>query len=256
MWGPILAKLERLRALDKQCQGFGAWRHRYRVRPPASAEDIRAAEGRVGVPLPQALRSYYTDVGDGGAGPFYGLLPGRALEGLRPAVPYPGADVLRKLDPDAGKLPSNPDYFEAPEEAITGLVAVVEQGCGHRTCLVATPAAGGLPVGTVVDVSNDGYVIDTGLTLADLYHQWLDKELTAFEAVRDWMEAGKTFGEIQGHLAARFGRHDAGDRIASIADVRKPESLFGPGGNTRFHGASQFPWYEQVLLEWQANNRG
>lgn len=256
MWGPVLAKLERLRAVDRQCQAFGASKHGYTLRPPASAGEIRAAEERLGVALPPVLRSYYAEVANGGAGPHYGLLSARELEGLRPTVPYPGADALRRLDPGAGELPSNPEYFEAPEEAITGLIAVIEQGCGHRTCLVATAAAAGLPVGGVVDVSCDGYVVDTNLTLPDLYHQWLDGELAVFAAVREAMAAGATFAQIQEDLKTRFGRHDAGDRVASIADVRKPESLFGPGGNTTFHGATQFPWYEKVLRAWQAKNRG
>ena len=247
---PVLEKLERLRAIDRQCQAFGAGSHQYVLRPRALAADLDAAEHRLGVHLPPSLRDYYSEVADGGAGPNYGLLSAADVKGLRPAIPYPGAAALRRLDPDAGKW--RPDYFEVPREAITGLLAVIEEGCGHRTCLVATATPGGPGVGSVVYASNDGCVVDTDLTLPELFHQWLDGEPAMFEFVRAAMAAGKTFAQVESEFDAKFGARNAGDRIASIANVPKPESLFGPGGNSRFHGASQFPWYDRVLREWQA----
>jgi len=45
-----------------------------------------------------------------------------------------------------------------------------------------------------------------------------------------------------------------GDRIASFADVPFPEELFGTVHWKIHHGATQFPWYQNVLEEWQAKN--
>lgn len=41
---------------------------------PASEEAARDAENRIGLPLPPLLRRLYTEIGDGGFGPGYGLL--------------------------------------------------------------------------------------------------------------------------------------------------------------------------------------
>ena len=257
VWAEILDKLDRLRALDRRFQAFGAETHRYALRPRASESTVAAAERKLGVSLPDDLRRFYTEVADGGAGPHYGLLPAASLRNpLKAAAPFPGAAALRALDPDAGRDPSYPDYFEAPHEAIAGLLPIIEEGCGHRVCLVATPApdGAGVPCGAVVYVSCDGYVVETRQSLADLYHEWLDRELTHFHAVRDLMAAGKSLDEIEAELRDRHHCHFAADYVSSIADVAKPGSLFGTRGARTYHWAKQKPWFEQVLRAWQARH--
>jgi hypothetical protein len=107
----------------------------------------------------------------------------------------------------------------------------------------------------VVHVSADGYVVETEETLIDIYTEWLDREIERFEAVRSLMSAGKTFVQIQDEMIARFQDYNAGDRIVSVADVPKPASLFGEGNHRIYHGATQYPWYENVLKEWQRRKR-
>lgn len=45
------------------------------VQPPVSLELLDAAEARLGFPLPVLLRRLYVEVGNGGYGPVFGLLP-------------------------------------------------------------------------------------------------------------------------------------------------------------------------------------
>jgi hypothetical protein len=87
--------------------------------------------------------------------------------------------------------------------------------------------------------------------LIDLYAEWLDGEIERFEAIRALMDGGKTFAQIQHEMVRRFQEYNAGDRIASLADVPKPAELFGAGSQRVYHGATQDPWYEGVLKHWQ-----
>jgi len=45
------------------------------IGPPASREQIERCEAALGFPLPELLRRLYAEIGNGGFGPGYGLLP-------------------------------------------------------------------------------------------------------------------------------------------------------------------------------------
>lgn len=71
----VVTMLERLRTLDRGYELFGAANHRYQLGPRADQETISVFEVEHGVRLPEDYRSFLTEVGNGGAGPCYGLLP-------------------------------------------------------------------------------------------------------------------------------------------------------------------------------------
>jgi len=119
-------------ARDPRRLRFGARVHGYRLRPPLCADRLEAIEAAAGVRLPDDYRDHLRDVGDGGAGPYYGLLPldhPAQLELLAGPFPFdapaPGAAAGR--DPDPWR----------------GVVALGHLGCGYAALLVvAGPAAG------------------------------------------------------------------------------------------------------------------
>lgn len=92
MWDArrIHARLAAVRDADPGFARFGASQHRYRLGPVLSEADVEAFEVRRGVTLPAAYRSFLLHVGDGGAGPHYGLL---RLEG----TDRPGPDPQERL---------------------------------------------------------------------------------------------------------------------------------------------------------------
>jgi len=247
MWQEVLEKIRRLKALDQQCQAFGAENHRYRLLPCASNAEIEEVEDRLGTVIPYALRAFYRDIGDGIVGPDYGLVPVAELGGYSPDKPYTEVGVLRAMAKEGYSSDSEEDYFEVDHKILTGLISIIDQGCGHEVCLItAQPKAG-----SVVYVSVDGYVVETDKTLIDRYHQWLDREIEQFETVKALMETEASFQQIQSEIAAQFQMPHAGDLIASIANVAKPPALFGAGYYKVYHGASEYPWYENVLQEWR-----
>lgn len=56
-------------------QIWGADIHRFRANSPIPEQELGALETEHGVELPSDYRSYLVEVGDGGAGPWQGLLP-------------------------------------------------------------------------------------------------------------------------------------------------------------------------------------
>ncbi|HEX8914399.1 MAG TPA: SMI1/KNR4 family protein [Humisphaera sp.] len=253
MWSEVVEKIGRLRGVDKQYQAFGAGTHRYEIRPQCAERQLAGVEARLGVRLPDDLRSFYATVGNGIVGPNYGLCPAEKVTGHRPADPYPGVAALRQAAIDAGGSVDNPPgYFEAPRDALAGLVAVIDVGCGHQVCL----ATNGPCVGQVVYVSGPGQVTEPGVGLVQLYHQWLDRELLLFAEVRRLMTTAATLDQVCNEMATMHRDYHAGERIVSIANVPKPANLFGGGGVAIHHGATQFPWYEGVLDNWRRQHPG
>jgi hypothetical protein len=56
-------------------QIWGAAVHRFHPDPPIAEAELAALEAEHGIQLPADYRAYLTQVGDGGAGPWQGLLP-------------------------------------------------------------------------------------------------------------------------------------------------------------------------------------
>ena len=71
----VLQRLADLDRRDRRRQVFGAGVHHYRLNPPLPVSVIEAFEERHGVSLPEDYRFFVTEVGNGGAGPYYGVLP-------------------------------------------------------------------------------------------------------------------------------------------------------------------------------------
>ncbi len=68
--------LDLLTELDRRDSGrrvFGSGVHDYKLRPPLTHAAIETFEGRHAVTLPEDYRCFITEIGDGGAGPYYGL---------------------------------------------------------------------------------------------------------------------------------------------------------------------------------------
>jgi hypothetical protein len=72
----VLAKLARVRkGLPILYRSFGWETHWYVLNPPLSEETVALFERQHGVRLPEDYRRFLITAGNGGAGPFYGVLP-------------------------------------------------------------------------------------------------------------------------------------------------------------------------------------
>lgn len=91
--GKLRKQLKRAGEEDPDLSRFGADSHKYQLGPSVSEETIAAFETRFGVFLPDGYRNFLLWVGDGGAGPFYGLYPLKTVEPCR-LPDYSGGLVL------------------------------------------------------------------------------------------------------------------------------------------------------------------
>src|SRR5215470_8995398 len=65
--------IEALRERDSTFQLFGALRHRYELNPQLNELEVAEFEQQRSIRLPEAYRHFVLNVGDGGAGPYYGV---------------------------------------------------------------------------------------------------------------------------------------------------------------------------------------
>jgi|GEM_PF-5445376 len=90
----IKTQLEKLRELDKHCLLFGAEHHSYTLKAPLSEAAVATFEKRCNIKLPEDYRDFLIHLGNGGAGPAYGMAPLKPTNGV--GTPFLGVKQLRK----------------------------------------------------------------------------------------------------------------------------------------------------------------
>ena len=78
--GQIKLKLNELRNLDKDLEVFGVSSHEYTFNPVVSAKEVDDFEAKYGCSLPDVYRAFLLEIGNGGAGPSYGVFPLEAMD--------------------------------------------------------------------------------------------------------------------------------------------------------------------------------
>lgn len=71
----ITRLLSELARRDRHRSVFGSPVHEYRLNPVIPASTIEEFEAQHGIRLPDEYRYFITEIGNGGAGPYYGLFP-------------------------------------------------------------------------------------------------------------------------------------------------------------------------------------
>ena len=142
---------------------------------------LRAFEQRQGVRLPEDYRLFLREAGNGGAGPYYGLLP---LEKWHDAMLEYLPDYLARPSPLRPGMPPDADWEEilgCPwEELFQGTLALAHQGCSYYALLVGT----GTNRGRVVYVNLDRCGVPYFVHHTDFlswYEHWLDELLWGYE---------------------------------------------------------------------------
>ena len=174
-------KLELLRQRDTTLKVHGANRHRYELGPRLSDAELRRWEARHETPLPGEYRAFLQALGNGGAGPAYGLRP--LTEDAAPAggtFPLSRAQAeARAREPidEEGNFLAPP--YEGPPPAALWLC---EHGCGEEDwLLVRGELSGG--VWHTGDSHFPWSDVTTGRLYGflDWYECWLDEELAGLE---------------------------------------------------------------------------
>jgi hypothetical protein len=164
----MLAELVlRLRKADRWHRVFGASHHKYRLGKPLALAELTAFESSCGVRLPEDYRSFLLTVGNGGAGPKYGLEPLQSgRRDLSRPFPFTGAtDEMSDEELDA--YGGCDDY--------PGILELCHYGCNIYAYLVAN----GPTCGTIWVGREDFY--PTGLSFSDWYRDWAEQSLQRLE---------------------------------------------------------------------------
>lgn len=197
----IILKLSQLKELDSKKDVFGATSHMYSINGAKTEAELQAFEQRNGIKLPEDYRMFLLKIGDGGAGPYYGL------ETLENSL-YVDLDYKREddqLDPSKPFMLSEPwnmtfegdlsseqkrnEFQEAYSHNrwVNGLLRICNYGCGVSLNLVVNGAEYGNI--WVDDRGNDGGIYPDAYfgqkdrtQFLNWYELWLDisiKEVNA-----------------------------------------------------------------------------
>ena len=201
----ILRDLEKLRTADWMSDVFGSSEHRFTLNPPVSEATVREFETKHAIQLPQDYRRFLLEVGNGGAGPYYGLFKlGEADSGFGHSSwtegdgfvgdlsePFPHTEAWNDLN---GKPDDESENEEIYEEQLTsfeeryfasaninGAIPICHLGCALRQWLIVTgPEAGNVWGDDRADWEGLSPLIGkTGdrVTFYQWYRNWLDEAL-------------------------------------------------------------------------------
>jgi hypothetical protein len=212
----IKTKIEQLKTLDPNLEAFGADTHRYQFNKPIPEADLLAFEDRFNIKLPEAYRNFLLHVGNGGAGPSYGIYPlgmmdvGWEMDLWPPDFVYPDevfpfdgptndTSMLERGMPKESDFDTKEAFEEAEEQwadehyealqneywdkhALKGAIPIVHHGCCLRSWLVTAP---GKEYGFIWE---DGSPEESGVyplesvrakryTFDSWYLEWLDRSI-------------------------------------------------------------------------------
>lgn len=151
---------------------FGSGRHNFELRPCADPDDLATFESLCEITLPPDYRRFILELGDGGAGPAYGLL---SLAAALTHDPTPvGPDLLQQPFPHTDPT-SAPDASAVPRAPRPGSITLCDEGPHHSHFLVITgPAHGTLWIDHTP--AGGGYQ-PLHVTFLTWYERWLDDTL-------------------------------------------------------------------------------
>jgi hypothetical protein len=147
-----------------QLRVFGSDAHGFRLNSPLSDSDVVAFETTHNISLPHDFRQFLTDVGNGGAGPFYGVFPLGQMDdsfGLRAwqesdgsvgvlSEPFPLVEAWNEIsskpsedlaDRDESEYGKQMDLFGRMywrTSLVNGAIPICHEGCAQRIWLVVT----------------------------------------------------------------------------------------------------------------------
>lgn len=141
----ILKLLGQAKAKDPDLARFGAYSHQYKLAVPAGEEAIQKFEEQQGIRLPEEYRDFLMLVGNGGAGPYYGLYGLKALKedlsdshGVRLYRVMKEPVIYPKMSEEEWDRMADPEGRRKGEEVhpYAGILPISIQGCTLMTGLM------------------------------------------------------------------------------------------------------------------------
>jgi hypothetical protein len=199
-------------------RAFGAESQRFQLNEPLPESDVSAFEERHSIALPGDYRHFLTRIGNGGAGPFYGVFPlgmmddafglqrWRESDGMVGALaePFPHMTAWNDLTGKPADLPVGVDLGSHDEldalmelfdghywnpSLVNGAIPICHTGCALRIWLVLTGGQAGhlwydkrAEYGGLMPLTLDD---GSPLKFAEWYEGWLDTCLRQASIAKD-----------------------------------------------------------------------
>lgn len=164
---------------------FGAEKHQYRINPVLNMAEIRRAEEERHVKFPEEYVFYLTRVGNGGAGPYYGLYPFEEVL-AEDRNPYLGQtfeqtvttqltkeqwrEYMRKLDELGESFETDTDYEKYKSKLFSNMMPIGTQGCTLDNMLMLSGGDADRIMYIDWDMEEDGPPFDTGMS----FLEWME----------------------------------------------------------------------------------
>lgn len=138
----ILKLLEQAKAKDPDFERFGAYSHKYKLSAPVSEETLLEFEKQYQIQLPEEYRDFLKLVGNGGAGPYYGLYGVEAqkkeLHNSRVYRVEPDPVIYPNMSDEDWDRVADPEGRRKGEAVYpyVGILPIGSQGCTLMTGLV------------------------------------------------------------------------------------------------------------------------
>jgi len=184
----IYELLNKANDVDKEYKVFGASKHKYKLNPPASMDEIRALEVELNITFPEEFVYFYTRIGNGGAGPYYGLYSveeiKRNCEGKQDDNIQPLIDsnlsyatwykLMKQMEAD------DDAYDEIYQQVCSGAVIIGTQGCTFDNLLMFKGSEAGKIV--YIDWNLDGEYppVLTGTSFLEWYVNFYEDIIASY----------------------------------------------------------------------------
>lgn len=161
--------LRRLREADRNLRVFGAGFHKYKLRPTITEAQLQEFERTHQVKLPEDYRMFLREIGNGEAGPFYGLEPLEKAGQYRDlSKPFPFTKATDSYsDAELDKWGDRDEY--------PGVLEFCHQGCAIYSYLVVN----GPTYGIIWEGREDFYPSE--MSFGVWYRRWVEKALRTLE---------------------------------------------------------------------------
>ncbi|MGG4607085.1 SMI1/KNR4 family protein [Providencia sp. Me31A] len=185
----IRHKLPLVQQVDGDLETFGASSHKYQLNPPIALSEIEKWQARTGAKLPSDFVSFLTEIGNGGAGPYYGIERFEDSESrfektaalpsiLSPNMSQEEWQKLTFLDDDC----SDEEFDERENYIHQGIFYLGTCGCEYDLLLVIT----GEYVGRIIYTnhwcsSDQPFFFSYELSFLEWYERWLDEIIQGYE---------------------------------------------------------------------------
>jgi SMI1/KNR4 family protein SUKH-1 len=176
---------------------FGADTHRYLLQPPVHETVVAAFERKHSIRLPADYRAFLAELGNGGAGPYYGVFRLGEMDDNFDCKPWEVGELVgapAKSFPHKEQWNLSADELERIQDSddddeilrtywtpVEGAIPLCHRGCALRDWLaVSGPEAGHVWHDATADFAGwSPHALPGGghMTFADWYVAWLDKAL-------------------------------------------------------------------------------